>query len=348
MSDKIVKFLECYIPVKTCNFRCHYCYITQNKWWSEKLPKFKYSPEHIAHALSKKRMGGTCLVNMCAGGETLLPSEIVDITRCLLEEGHYVMIVTNGTISKRFDEILSLDNDLLKHLFFKFSFQYLELKRTGLMEQFFQNVQKVKDSPASFTVELTTCDELVPHIPDIKNVCMENLGALCHLSIARDETKPTIPRLSKYTEKQARKIWGDFDCAMFNFKLPLFEKKRTEFCYAGMWSYCIDFGTGDMNPCYRCGAVQNIFEDVDTPIKQCPIGKKCPNPHCWNNHSFLGLGDIPGFPAPRYAEIRDRICSDGSHWLNQSFWIYLIKDWMKTIHALHQKNKKNLINHVKI
>ena len=318
-NDKIVKFLDCYIPVKTCNFRCHYCYITQNKWWGEKLPEFPYSPEHIARALSKKRMGGTCLVNMCGGGETMLPPQIVDITRCLLEAGHYVMIVTNGTISKRFDEILSLDKKLLKHLFFKFSFQYLELKRTNLFDTFFDNVRKVKESPASLTVELTTCDELVPHIPDIKKICMENLGALCHLTIARDETKPSIPRLSKFSEKQARKIWGDFDSAMFDFKLPLFEKKRKEFCYAGMWSYCIDFGTGEMNPCYRCGVVQNIFEDIDAPIKQCPIGNRCPNPHCWNNHSFLGLGDIPGFPAPRYAEIRDRICTDGTHWLKPDF-----------------------------
>ena len=318
-NDKIVKFLDCYIPVKTCNFRCHYCYITQNKWWGEKLPEFPYSPEHIARALSKKRMGGTCLVNMCGGGETMLPPQIVDITRCLLEAGHYVMIVTNGTISKRFDEILALDKNLLKHLFFKFSFQYLELKRTNLFDTFFDNVRKVKESPASFTVELTTCDELVPHIPDIKKICMENLGALCHLTIARDETKPSIPRLSKYTEEEARKIWGSFDSPMFDFKLPLFEKKRTEFCYAGMWSYCVNFGTGEMNPCYRCGVVQNIFEDIDAPIKQCPVGKCCPNPHCWNNHAFLCFGDIVDFPAPRFMEIRDRICADGTHWVKPEF-----------------------------
>ena len=56
MNDKIVKFLDCYIPVTTCNFRCHYCYITQHKKWADKLPTFKYSPEHIAKALSKDRM----------------------------------------------------------------------------------------------------------------------------------------------------------------------------------------------------------------------------------------------------------------------------------------------------
>lgn len=319
MNNKIVKFLDCYIPVTTCNFRCHYCYITQHKKWADKLPTFKYSPEHIAKALSKDRMGGTCLINLCGGGETLLPPEITDIVRCLLQQGHYVMVVTNATVSKRIDEILALDNELLKRLFFKMSFQYLELKRTKLMDRFFENVRKIKASPASFTVELTVVDELVPHIPDIKEVCMKNLGALCHLTIARDETKPTIPRLSKYSEDEFRQIWGDFKSAMFDFKLPLFEQKRAEFCYAGHWSYLLDFGTGALMPCYGCEQKQNIFENLDEPIRSCPVGCRCPNAHCFNNHAFLCFGDIVGFPAPKYAQIRDRVCQDNTHWLKPEF-----------------------------
>ena len=318
-NDQIIKFFDCYIPVTTCNFRCHYCYITQNKWWADKLPKFKYSPQHIAKALAKERVGGTCLINLCGGGETLLPPQMTEIVRCLLQEGHYVMIVTNGTVSKRIDEILALDESLLKRLFFKLSFQYLELKRNKLMDAFFNNVNKIKASPASFTVELTVVDELVPYIPDIKQICQQKLGTLCHLTIARDETQPSIPRLSKYSEEDFREIWKDFNSAMFDFKLPLFEQKRTEFCYAGHWSYCINFGTGDISPCYGCKSFQNIFEDVNAPIKSHPVGCSCPNPHCWNNHAFLCLGDIVDFPAPRYATIRDRICKDGSHWLKPEF-----------------------------
>ncbi|MBR5130208.1 MAG: polysaccharide deacetylase family protein [Alphaproteobacteria bacterium] len=319
INNRIVKFLDCYIPVKTCNFKCHYCYITQNKWWGEKLPEFKYSPEYISKALSKERMGGICLVNLCGGGETLLPPEMTDIVRCLLQEGHYVMIVTNCTVTKRIDEILSLDKELLKRLFFKCSFQYLELKRTKLMDRFFDNIRKIKSSPASFTVELTVVDELVPHIQDIKDTCMKELGALCHLTIARDETKPTIPRLSDYSEDEFAKIWNDFDSEMFRFKLPLFEKKRHEFCYAGCWSYLVNFENGDLSPCYGCSKIQNIFEDVSSPIKSCPVGCHCPNPHCWNNHAFLCFGDIIGFKAPTFAQIRDRVCSDGSHWLKPEF-----------------------------
>lgn len=342
MPDKIVKFIECGIPVTTCNFKCHYCYITQMKRWADKLPVFKYTPAHIAKALSKKRMGGTCLLNMCGGGETLLPPEMTDIIRCCLAEGHYVSVVTNGTVSKRIDEIVALPKDLLKRLFFKFSFQYLELKRTRLMEKFFDNVRKVKQAGCAFTVELTTNDEVVPFIDDIKKTCMENLGALCHLTIARDDSAPGIPRLSKYTEDEARQIWGSFESSLFDFKLPMFGQKRTEFCYAGAWSYVLDFGTGWLYPCYGVKPIQNIFEDLDSPIISRPIGHKCPYAHCFNNHSFLCLGDIPEFSAPTYAALRDRVCADGTTWLNDEFRAFFSSKLYDTNPQLTRAEKRKI------
>ena len=38
-------------------------------------------------------------------------------------------------------------------------------------------------------------------------------------------------------------------------------------------------------------------------------------PHCFNAHGFLLLGDIPGFSDLTYADIRNRVCTDGSEWL---------------------------------
>ena len=100
--DKIKRFIDCYIPTETCNFRCHYCYITQNRKFNNKVAKFNYTPEYIAKALSKERLGGVCLINFCAGGETLIAEEVIDIIKALLVEGHYVMVVTNGSLTKRF------------------------------------------------------------------------------------------------------------------------------------------------------------------------------------------------------------------------------------------------------
>mgnify|MGYP003771262597 CR=1 FL=1 len=106
--DKIKRFVSIYVPVTSCTLRCQYCYVTHNRLFNNKLPVLKYSPEIVKKALSKRRLGGTCLVNFCAGGETLLPEKVVDYIRVLLEEGHYVMIVTNATMTKRFKQILKL------------------------------------------------------------------------------------------------------------------------------------------------------------------------------------------------------------------------------------------------
>lgn len=118
MSEKIKKFIDCHVPVNTCNLRCHYCYITQTQLFKEKLPEWKYSPEYIAKCLTKERLGGTCCINLCGGGETLLPPEIVSIIKAILNEGHYVMVVTNGVFSRRFDEIVQFPKELLSRLFF--------------------------------------------------------------------------------------------------------------------------------------------------------------------------------------------------------------------------------------
>lgn len=56
--DKIVKFIDCYIATETCNLRCKYCYITQQRKFNNRLAEFTHTPEEIRKALSKKRFGG--------------------------------------------------------------------------------------------------------------------------------------------------------------------------------------------------------------------------------------------------------------------------------------------------
>lgn len=313
--DKIKRYLDCYIPTETCNLRCHYCYIARLNRFNNKLARFRYPKETIRKALSKERLGGTCLLNMCAGGETLLSPEVLPIVRELLEEGHYLMIVTNGTIKKRFQEVAQWPGELLERLFFKFSFHYLEMKRLDQMDQFFENIALVKACGASFTVEITPSDELIPHIDDIRSLCAERLGAQCHITIARDDRTAGIDVLSKYPFEEYKKIWGQFDSPLFDFKSKIFYQKRKEFCYAGDWSGYLNLDTGDLRQCYCGKVIGNIYNDVDAAIPFEAIGYWCSEPHCYNGHSFLVLGDIPEMETPTYAQERDRICSDGSHWL---------------------------------
>mgnify|MGYP000361579968 CR=1 FL=1 len=51
------------------------------------------------------------------------------------------MVVTNGTMTKRFDEIITWDKALLSHLFIKFSFHYLEMTRLNMLDIFIDNVK---------------------------------------------------------------------------------------------------------------------------------------------------------------------------------------------------------------
>ena len=208
IMDTIKRYIDIYVPVTTCTLRCSYCYITTHRLFEGALPEFKYSPEFVRKALSKERLGGTCLLNFCAGGETLLTPRLLEYVRALLEEGHYVMIVTNATLTKRFDEIALWPQALLKHLFFKFSYHYLELKKRGLLDVFFTNIRKVRDAGCSFTLELTPSDDAVPYIEEIKATAIRELGAMNHCTIARDERVggklPILTSMDRHTHTHTR------------------------------------------------------------------------------------------------------------------------------------------------
>lgn len=332
--DKIKRFLDIYVPVTTCTLRCHYCYITQHRLFEGALPTFKYSPSHVRKALSKERLGGTCLINLCGGGETLLAPQIVEYVRELLEEGHYVMIVTNATISKRFDEIALFPKELLSHLFFKFSYHYMELKKRNLIETFFRNVCKMRDAGASFTLESTPSDELIPYIGEMQKEALDHVGAVNHITVARDErVAGELPILTNMNRDQYKKTWSVFKSEFFDYKMSIFGVKRKEFCYAGAWSLYINLATGVATQCYCSYFSQNVFEDINKPIKFKPVGNNCMQEHCYNGHAFLVLGLIPELSAPTYGEIRNRICADGSEWLKPE-----MKAFMST--KLYESNKQ--------
>ena len=346
--EKLKRFIDCYIPTETCNFRCHYCYIAQKRKFNNKLFKLTQEPEFIGKALSVKRMGGHCLINLCAGGETLLSNQIIDLIRILLEEGHYVMVVTNGSLKNRFEQIAKYPEELLNHLLFKFSFHYLELQRLGLLDTFADNVNLMKKSGASINVEITPSDELEPYIDEIKEYSIKKFGALPHITIGRKDIDD-IPPLTDRTFEDYKKIWGQFESTMFSFKSTIFGVKRNEFCYAGDWSVYLNVETGEMKQCYCGRKICNIYENLEEPIKFCPIGNKCSLPHCYNGHSFLTLGDIPEMDSPTYSEIRNRKCDDGSMWLTKDMDKFISQKLCENNQVLSRKEQQkiNMKNSIK-
>jgi hypothetical protein len=284
---------------------------------------FRYDADRIGHALSINRLGGISLINICGDGETLLPPETVGIIHSILKNGHYVMLVTNGTVTKRFTEIAELPVDCLNRLLIKFSFHYLELKRKDWFNVFFDNVQTVRNAGCSISLELTPSDEMIPHIEDAISLCKKRTGAICHVTVARDEKNNLLPLLTHHSRTEYENIWNKFQSDLFDFKMKVFGEKRREYCYAGLWTGVLNLTTGEFRQCYRGDLLRNIFEDIESPIQFVPIGCRCAEPYCYNAHAFMTLGIVPSIRTPRFSEMRNRLCDDGSEWLTPDMKTFL-------------------------
>lgn len=341
--DKMKRFIDCYIPTETCNFRCHYCYIAQHRKFNNEVAKFNYTPEYISKALSKERLGGTCMLNLCAGGETLIAEEVIDVVEAILKEGHYVMIVTNGSLTQRFQKIAKFPKELLKRLFFKFSFHYLELVRLKMLDKFFENVKMMRDAGASFTIEITPSDELETYIDEIKSITLEKLGALPHITIGRKDSDD-IPPLTEHEFTKYKEIWSEFESEMFDFKYTIFGQKRSEFCYAGEWSIYLNLVTGDYTQCYCGKKLGNIYKDINKPIKFLPIGCNCTQPHCYNGHAFLTFGNIPELESPTYDKLRNRVCNDKTEWLTPEMKSFMQSKLVNSNEEYYEEKKKKINN----
>ena len=273
-----------------------------------------------------------------------MPKYFNDVIREILAQGHYIMVVTNGTISKRFDEILSsFPTDYLERLFFKFSFQYLELKRLNLLDVFFDNVLKVKNSPSSFSLELAASDDFIEHIEDIKEIALERAGAVPHVTVLRDDRIKGRPILTKYPMEEYKKIWSQFDSDMFKLRLSLWGKKRKEFCYAGDWSACLNLDSGEWRQCNTGKPLQNIFINPNEPIKYCAIGKNCQEEHCFISHAWLTFGDIPELNVVPFINMRNRKTINGEEWVKPKFKEFLSHK-LKETNRLYTRKEKAAAN----
>ena len=318
MSDKIVKFIDVSMPTWPCNFRCHYCYVGQHLSDAERntIMPFKYTPIEFAKLITKRRLGGTCVFNLCAYGETLLLPINIEYAKQILNAGHFVGIVSNMTITKNINELLKLPKEQLSRLFFKCSFHYLELKRRNLLDVFVDNVNNAWRSGASITVEITPSDELEPYIDEIKDFSMKHFGALPHITVARNELVHGYTRLTKHTDKEYIKICSVFNSDLFNLKNATWGRKIKQFCYAGKWAYSFDLSNGK---CYTCSHRKLVGDfGHGKHLPQQPVCYHCPAEHCFNSHAWLAWGTCPDiFKDITYANVRDRIRTDGTHWLHK-------------------------------
>lgn len=352
-------FVECLLPTTQCNLKCEYCYVKQRKDDEQKQIPLDYDVSHIISAFNKHRWGGTVYISLTGYGETFLQKELVSLVHGLLQLGHYVNITTNGTVSARIDELLDFDKNLLKHLHVAFSFHYLELKQRKLLDVFFNNVQKVKSSGASFLVQMNLYDGYLPYLKDIKKVCLERIGALPQLAATRLEGSTTSLHTS-LPLAEYKKIGDTFSSPLFDFTMRNFNVKRKEFCYAGKWSFNLKMKNGDLYACYGMGRVQNIFRDINSKIVFEPVGKHCKANFCFNSSHFLSLGVIPEFEAPSYAALRNR---DEAGWYNEDAKQFLGRKFIETYPLLSPFKKyfynligyrftcinfvKKLLNHIK-
>jgi hypothetical protein len=312
---RLKRFIDCIVPINKCNLRCPYCYITQNKLWDSECQPATYGSDIVEKALSYQRLGGITLFNICGNGETLLDSNLPSIIKAILRQGHYINIVTNGTISSAFSEIFKLPHDFLERIMFKFSFHYLELERLNLMGTFFENVKNARKHGCSVSVELVSDDRYIDCIEDIKRICLSEIGALCHITVARVDNVKGKPVYSNFSNEDLYKIWGQFNSPLYEFKRSIWGEKRNEFCYAGDWSTVLNLNTGDLSCCYCGPFIQNIFRNPEIPIRFRAIGKHCREGHCYNGHAFLTLGVIPELHTPDYCSMRNRICADNTEWI---------------------------------
>lgn len=303
--DKIVKFVECLIPIASCNLKCSYCYVVQENRRNNLVDKMTVTPNIVGKAFAKERWGGTMLVNLCGYGETLAQGEIVDIIREILAQGHYVNITNNGTMSVKIDQLTELPKDYRERLCFAFSLHYVELKKKDLLDVFTENVKKVKSAGCSFLIQLNLCDEYIEIEKEIKDYCIQNFGALPQIALTRREgaeyslfTNRTEDEYINQGRTYKSPLW-DFTCRNFNVI-------RKEFCYAGKWSYKIDIATGILRSCYFSSPFFNIYKDLNKKIPTLTVGNNCRNPYCVNSSHFMSLGVIPSIDCEYYGDLRNR------------------------------------------
>lgn len=305
MDNKIKLAITGLIGGTSCNLDCDYCYRKGQGIKDRNTPaKFEYSVEHMLKALSKERLGGNAIICLCGGGETLLPKEVVPLVKGLLKEGHVVDLISNLTLNKRVDELLEIPREDMERLVLKASFHYLELKRLNKIDDYFNNFNRLIKAGASGSPILTIYEEYIPLLDEIKDLCLEKINDLPHVTCAIDNFNTTMNPREFYKPEFVELVKQKFDSNVFRtFDELLKDTPQNHFCYTGEWNFILNMENGDVQKCFYAPVEQNIFKDINSAIKYEPIGYNCPKPNCALNYNWHGMGIMPELEFMTYSKM---------------------------------------------
>ena len=97
----------------------------------------------------------------------------------------------------------------------------------------------------------------------MKRQSLEKTGALCHVTVSRDESKPGLKLLTRLSKEDFYNTWKVFDSELFEYKFKIFGKKITQPCRGGEKTFWLRLSEQDgiLMGCYGCGFRQEIIKN---------------------------------------------------------------------------------------
>lgn len=341
--DKIKHYIEANIEGCGCNLECSYCYLRQAGYnQARKESCLGYSLDEIRKACSKERLGGACLFNLVGDGETLLPREIIDLVEVLVMEGHYVNVLTNGTITERIRELVERLEKAGKksHVCLHVSLHYMELKKKGLLDIFFKNIHYIQEQGMSFHIKSVLGSEFDEALADeLKKLCETEVGAYPQVGIARqDNPDGTFGICTELAIEEYFAMGDGFASSMFELDKREFNRKRKEFCYAGEWCFMLNFSTGK---CWQCLSNRSNTFDFFENMNELPlaaVGYRCNRDYC-SCTNFQAWGVMPEHEEVTNLEVFDR---PEANWIKEPFKTILSQKLYETNEIYSESKKKEI------
>lgn len=313
--EKISKEITLYVPGDYCNMRCSYCYLTENFHRNRncEMPDFKYPVDHMIKAFDPVRIGGLAHIIVIGSGETLIDERVVELSRGLVEYGHIVEVVTNGTLTKRIEELIKLPLKNIDRLVVKCSLHWNELKRLNLVEEYFDNIKKCISAGASSYPFLVIGDEYMNELEEINAKCQEelNVSPVCSPCVVETDPEQIVKKRMKSTSPASDKNIVDkvnqiFDSEVYRQCLKVLEVDvRNIFCYAGKYSFGVLLQDGGLIRCHQTPQEGGcFFENIDNPFCGLDyVGNECAIGTCCLQYDMFAFGLIPEIEnIPTYAE----------------------------------------------